>query len=138
MMPASAKAHDSHQDPRILVHSIVANRAPAAEVMLRGSVRPEANDEVQCRYAAAAMADLGWRPVIGQFALFKVSIEGVTYIGHTEDSAQHVARWPAGVEYPRARLTPTSLGRPELVGRLLVQNRRTGGHDFNSVSLSAV
>jgi hypothetical protein len=42
MMPTSAKAHDLYQDPRILLHSIVTNRAPAAEVMLRGSERPEA------------------------------------------------------------------------------------------------
>jgi hypothetical protein len=70
------------------------------------------------------MADLGWRPVIGQFALYVVTVGDVTYIGHTEDNAQHVARWPAGVEYLRARLTPTSLGPPEPVERLLVQNPR--------------
>jgi hypothetical protein len=49
-----------------------------------------------------------------------VDIAEVTYIGHDVDSnAQHVARWPAGEEYLRPSLTPTSLGPPEPVQRLL-------------------
>jgi hypothetical protein len=75
---------------------------------------------VQRRYAAAAAAHLGWRPVPGEFALFAVDITDVTYIGHDDQSnAQHVARWPAGQEYLRPSLTPTTLGAPTPVRRLL-------------------
>lgn len=56
----------------------------------------------------------------GEFTLFAVDITEVTYIGHDAGSnAQHVALWPADEEYLRPSLTPTSLGRPEPVRRLL-------------------
>jgi hypothetical protein len=123
MMPASAKARDLYRDPRILLHSIVTSPAPQAEIMMRGTVRAETAHEVHRRYAAAAGAHLGWRPVPGKFTLFAVDIDDVTYIGHDAGSnAQHVARWPAGEEYLRPSLTPTSLGPPEPVSRLLAQD----------------
>jgi hypothetical protein len=51
-----------------------------------------------------------------------VDVTDVTYIGHDAGSnAQHVARWPAGEEYLRASLTPTTLGPPRPVRRLLAQ-----------------
>ena len=37
MMPDSVKARDLHRDPRILLHSIVTNPAPQAEIMMRGN-----------------------------------------------------------------------------------------------------
>jgi hypothetical protein len=44
----------------------------------------------------------------------------VTYIGYdTETGAQHVVRWPGGAEYLRPSTTPTSLGPPQPVSRLL-------------------
>jgi hypothetical protein len=44
----------------------------------------------------------------------------VTYIGCDADaSGQHVARWPASVEYVWPSATPTSLGPPQPVRRLL-------------------
>src|SRR6266566_349903 len=120
MMPASAKARDLYRDPRILLHSIVTSPSPQAEIMMRGRVRGRTGDDVQRRYAAAVQAHLGWQPVPGEFALFAVDIDDVTYIGHdTGSNAQHVARWPAGEEYLRPSLTPTSLGPPEPVQRLL-------------------
>lgn len=120
MMPGSVKARDLHRDPRILVHSIVTNPAPQAEIMIRGTARIETDHDGQRHYAAAAQAHLGWRPVPGEFTLFSVDITEVTYIGHDAGSnAQHVARWPAGEEYLRPSLTPTSLGPPEPVRRLL-------------------
>jgi hypothetical protein len=123
MMPTSVKARDLRRDPRILLHSIVTNPAPRAEIMIRGTARIETDHDAQRRYAAAAEAHLGWRPVPGEFTLFSVDITEVTYIGHDAGSdAQHVARWPAGEEYLRPSLTPTSLGPPEPVRRLL-------GHD---------
>jgi hypothetical protein len=114
MMPASVKARDLYRDPRILLHSIVTSPSPQAEIMMRGTVRAETGDEAQLRYAAAVGAHLGWRPVPGEFALSAVDINDVTYIGHDAgSSAQHVARWPAGEEYLRPFLTPTSLGPPQ-------------------------
>ncbi len=122
MMPASAKARDLDRDPRILVHSIVTSPSPEAEIMMRGTVRPETAPDVQRSYAADVEAHLGWRPVPGEFALFSVAINDVTFIGHdAESNAQHVARWPAGEEYLRPSLTPTTLGSAEPVRRLLAQ-----------------
>ena len=122
MMPASAKARDLCRDPRILLHSIVTNPSPQAGIMMRGTVRAEPGDEVQRRYAAAVHAHLGWQPVPGQFTLFAADIDDVTYIGHdTRSNAQHVARWPAGQEYLRPSVTPTTLGPPQPVKRLLAQ-----------------
>lgn len=58
--------------------------------------------------------------MVGQFTLLRVDIRDVTYIGYeAETGAQHVARWPAGVEYLRPSTTPTSLGPPQPVTRLL-------------------
>jgi hypothetical protein len=120
MMPASTKARDLHRDPRILLHSIVTSPSPQAEIMMRGTVRAETARAIQRRYAAAAETRLGWRPVPGEFTLLTLDIGDVTYIGHdVETKAQHVARWPAGEEYLRRSLTPTSLGPREPVNRLL-------------------
>ena len=124
MMPGSVKARDLHRDPRILLHSIVTSPAPQAEIMIRGTARIETDHDGQRHYAAAAEAHLGWRPVPGEFTLFSVDITEVTYIGHDAgSSAQHVARWPAGEEYLRPSLTPTSLGPPEPVRRLLARHQ---------------
>jgi hypothetical protein len=123
MMPTSTKARDLNRDPRVLLHSIVTSPAPHAEIMMRGTVRLETGPDVQRCYAAAVAARLGWQPVAGEFTLFAVDIHDVTYIGHDAASnAQHVARWPAGQEYLRPSLTPTSLGPPEPVQRLLTQD----------------
>ena len=120
MMRASAKAKDLARDPRILLHSIVTGPGPAPEVKVRGTVRAEQDHDVQRRYAAAVSAQIGWRPIVGEFALLVVDVEDVTYIGYDADtSGQHVARWPAGQEYVRPSVTPTSLGPPQPVRRLL-------------------
>jgi hypothetical protein len=120
MMQTSTKAGDLHRDPRILLHSLVTGPEAAAEIKVRGTVRAEAGQEVHERYAAAAGAELGWQPVVGRFTLFAVDVTDVTYIGFDpETGAQHVARWPAGVEYVRPATTPTSLGPPQPVRRLL-------------------
>jgi hypothetical protein len=120
MMRTSMKAHDLHRDPRIVLHSLVNGPQAAPEVKVRGSAVEETDREVQERYATAAAAELGWRPVVGEFTLFRVDVHDVTYIGYdTESGAQHVARWPANVEYLRPSTTPTSLGPPQPVTRLL-------------------
>jgi len=120
MMQTSMKARDLRRDPRILLHSLVNGPEAAPEVKVRGTVVEETDVDVQERYATAAAAELGWRPVVGQFTLFGVDVRDVTFIGFdAETGAQHVARWPAGVEYLRPSTTPTSLGLPQPVTRLL-------------------
>jgi len=120
MMPGSAKAQDLARDPRLVVHSIVTSPAPTAEIMVRGVARAETDGGRQQRYAVAVRDSLGWEPVPGEFALFAVDIQDVTYIGHDPGStAQHVARWPAGEEYLRPALTPTTLGPRTPLRRLL-------------------
>ena len=120
MMSTSAKVMDLARDRRIVLHSIVTGPQPAAEVKVRGIVRAEHDRDVQRRYAAAVSARIGWQPVVGEFTLFRVDVEDVTYIGFDADTnGQHVARWPAGTEYVRPSVTPTSLGPPHPVRRLL-------------------
>ncbi len=120
MMRGSAKAHDLARDPRIVLHSIVTGPEAAAEIKLRGTVRTETSRDTQQRYADAAAAELGWRPVPGEFTLFVVDVGDVTYIGYdVATGSQHVARWPAGEEYLRPATTATSLGPRQPVRRLL-------------------
>jgi len=120
MMRTSAKVMDLARDRRIVLHSIVTGPEPAAEVKLRGTVRPEEDRHVQRHYAAAVSAAIGWTPVVGEFSLFAVDVDDVTYIGYdAATKGQHVARWPSGVEYVRPSVTPTSLGPPHPVRRLL-------------------
>jgi hypothetical protein len=127
MMRSSTKALDLARDPRILLHSIVTGPEAAAEIKVRGTVRAETSPDVQRLYAETVAAEIGWRPVVGQFTLFAVDIEDVTYIGYdAESSAQHVARWPAGLEYLRPSITPTSLGPRETVRRLLGPEKQPG------------
>ncbi len=120
MMTASAKARDLGRDPRILLHSIIGSPEPDAEIKMRGTARVENDGAVQQRYAATVAAEIGWQPVVGQFTLFRVDIDDVTYISYEPESgAQHLARWPADIEYLRPTTTPTSLGPPQPVRRLL-------------------
>ena len=62
---------------------------------------------------------LGWRPVVGHFALFGIDLVSVTVIGSDPKTGdQHVARWPQRDKYLRAATTPTSLGPPTDVHRI--------------------
>jgi hypothetical protein len=120
MMRTSAKVMDLARDRRLVLNSIVTGPEPAAEVKVRGTARAEHDPDVQRRYAAAVSAGIGWRPVVGEFTLFAVDVADVTYIGYDADtSGQHVVRWPARVEFVRPSVTPTSLGPPHPVRRLL-------------------
>jgi hypothetical protein len=120
MMRGSAKAHDLARDPRIVLHSIVTGPEAGVEVKVRGTARAETSRGTQEQYAEAAAAELGWRPVPGEFSLFAVDVGDVTYIGYdVATGAQHVARWPAGEEYLRPPTTPTSLGPRQPVRRML-------------------
>jgi hypothetical protein len=120
MMRTSAKALDLDRDPRIVLNSIVIGPEPAAEVKIRGTAHAESNRAVQQRYATAVAAEIGWQPVLGQFTLFRIDIDDVTYIGYDPDThGQHVAQWPPCTEYLRPATTPTSLGPRQPADRLL-------------------
>ena len=128
MMWTSAKVADLNRDPRIQLHSIITGPQAATEVKVRGTARAEASRDVQQQYAAEAARQLGWRPVVGEFALFAIDVGDVTVIGYdTKTGAQYVARWPEGQEYLRPSTTPTSLGPPRPVRRMVSRMlRRTG------------
>jgi hypothetical protein len=120
MMPGSAKVADLDRDPRLQLHSIISGPEAATEIKLRGRVRREHDRAVQERYAAKVTAELPWAPVVGDFALFAVDIDDVTYVGFAPASGdQHVARWPQGEEYLRSAISDTKLGPRHPVRRVL-------------------
>jgi pyridoxamine 5'-phosphate oxidase-like protein len=122
MMWGSRKAADLLRDPRLLVHSIVTSRdGGEGEVKLRGTARTVADRDIQARYAEAAAERLGWRPEVGQFHLFAVDIDDVSFIRYEDATGdQFLARWPAGEEFVRRGTTATSVGDPEPLDDLLV------------------
>ena len=121
MMRGSAKTRDLGRNPRIVLNSVITSPSPPAEIKVRGTTRAVTQQDQQERYAAAVCEQIGWQPVVGQFTLFIVQVADVTYIGsEPETGAQHVARWPPSKEYIRPQLTPTSLGPPQTVSRLLI------------------
>ncbi|MBO0731103.1 MAG: pyridoxamine 5'-phosphate oxidase family protein [Acidimicrobiaceae bacterium] len=119
MMGTSMKTRDLRRDRRIVLNSIVTD-PQATELKVRGTVHPHDEPATQQHYATTVAAALGWEPVVGHFALFTIDIDDFTYIGYDPDTGgQHVARWPPSVEYVRPATTPTSLGTPQPVRRLL-------------------
>jgi hypothetical protein len=120
MMSGSAKRRDLGRDPRVVLNSVITSPSPPAEIKIRGTAGAVTERDRQERYAAAVRHQLGWQPVVGQFTLFIIDVADVTYIGSEPGTgAQHVAYWPSGEEYIRPQLTPTSLGPPQAVSRLL-------------------
>jgi Pyridoxamine 5'-phosphate oxidase len=119
MLWGSRKAADLRADDRILVHNIVTTReGQPGEVKVRGHAAPVEDADRRDRYRAAVAA-LGWQPVEPWFHLFVVDVAEVTSISYAGDGDQHVARWPAGVEFVRRATSPTSVGDPEPVSDLL-------------------
>jgi len=115
MLLGSTKAQDLLRDPRVLVHSVITGRDGAeGEFKLRGTVRERTDPELQRRYAAAVAESLGWRPVPGEFHLFTVDIDDVTFIRYEDATGdQFVTRWPPGGEFVRRGTSATTLGPPE-------------------------
>jgi Pyridoxamine 5'-phosphate oxidase len=117
MLWQSRKAADLMRDPRILVHSVVTGRdGGEGEFKIRGTARSEQDPAVQRRYADSVAGSLGWAPEPGQFHLFAVSIEEVTFIRYDDATGdQHVAMWPPAREFIRRGTSATSVGQPEPV-----------------------
>lgn len=122
MMRGSTKARDLLRDPRILVHSVITSRdGGEGEFKVRGIARPEADLNVQERYAAAVGQALGWRPVPGEFHLFAVDIDDVTFVRYDDATGdQFVTRWPPGSEFVRRGTSATTVGPPEPHRDLLI------------------
>lgn len=123
MMWESKKAADLLRDPRILVHSVIADRDGGdGEFKIRGTARAENDAAIQGRYATAVARSLGWDPTVGWFHLFEVSVEHVTYIRYDPVAEhQHVAMWPPAREFTRHHDTATSLGAPQPSADILVE-----------------
>ena len=115
MLWQSTKAADLIRDPRVLVHGVVASRdGRDGEFKVRGQARTEQDSSVQGRYAAAVGRALGWKPEVGQFHLFAVDIDHVSYLRYDDATGdQFVTQWPPGREYVRRGTTATSVGQPE-------------------------
>lgn len=118
-MMASPKVEDLRRDPRILVRSVITAPGGEIEILVRGHARLVTDRAVEQRYANAVAATLHWRPELGLFTLFRVDLQEVTYIYFDEPGDQHLARWPAGIEYRRKKLTPTSYGPREPASGIL-------------------
>ncbi|HEX2381215.1 MAG TPA: pyridoxamine 5'-phosphate oxidase family protein [Acidimicrobiales bacterium] len=115
MMWQSRKAADLLIDDRILVHSIVTGPdGDHGEIKIRGRATPVDDPDLRKHYCDAVQS-LGWRPVEPYFHLFVVDIGDMTSIRYAKSGDQHVARWPARVEFIRRETSPTSVGEPEPV-----------------------
>lgn len=121
MLLNSTKALDLARDPRILVHSVVTGRdGSAGEFKVRGTARAETDPSVQRRYAEAVAGALGWHPTPGEFHLFAVDLDDVTFIRYVDATGdQFVTRWPRGGEFVRRGTSTTTLGVPEPHDELL-------------------
>jgi hypothetical protein len=109
----------------VLVHSVVTRpEGDEGEVKLRGTVRPETAGDVQQRYADAVSAALGWSPEVGRFHLFAVAVEQVTYLRYDHATGdQYLVLWPPGTEQVRRGTGATTVGDPEPVRGVLVEER---------------
>ena len=119
MLWGSRKAADLLRDPRILVHNTVRSREGTdGEYKVRGLAVPELDLGVQHRYADVVKAQIGWDPVPGEFHLFRVDIDDVTFIRYENPGDQFVARWPAQNEFVRRATSATRVGDPEALDDL--------------------
>jgi hypothetical protein len=109
------KARDLHRDPRVLVHSIVTSRdGGGGEFKVRGRAVRQDDLELNARIAEVIAEELGWRPEVGKFHLFRIEVEDVTFIhwdGRNND--QYLSRWPEGREQVRRGTSATSNAPPE-------------------------
>ena len=76
MMPRSYKAKDLIRDPRLSLHSAVADRmASDGEFKLHGRARRASEDKDECqRYCKGMLEKIGWSPEGMPFELFAVEV----------------------------------------------------------------
>lgn len=117
----STKTRDLRRDARVLVHSIVTSRdGTDGEYKIRGRATLETDPDLIARAAETIARELGWRPEVGKFDLFRIDIDDITFIRWAGDNDQYVTRWPAGSEVVRRGTPATSVGPSEPVSELLV------------------
>jgi len=79
MMPRSVKVVDLRKDPRVCLHSSVADREAIEEVKLHGRVREVDDAGEREAYCKSLEAKIGWSPEGMEFALFAVEIESAAH-----------------------------------------------------------
>ena len=110
----SYKAQDLLRDPRTLVQSIVTNRdGREGQYKVRGIAVRETDPALNARVAETIAQELGWRPVVGKFNLFRVDVEDIAFIRWGDNNDQYLTRWPHGGEQVRRGTSATSVGPPE-------------------------
>jgi hypothetical protein len=96
MMYRSTKALDLRRDPRVLVHSVVSDRAGnEGEAKVYGYARSVDEPDERELYGQALYAQIGWRPE-GDFDLFAVDIVQTTVQRFFEDGRQTTSVWRPG------------------------------------------
>ncbi len=92
------------------------------EVKLRGTAESVDDAPLQRRYAAAVTAELGWKPQVGRFHLFRVELDDVTYLRYDDASGdQYLVRWPELEEVVRRGTSATTVGLAEPVHDVLIE-----------------
>ena len=88
--------------------TVLSRAATAGKASSRFVAAPgrESSPELQCRYAAAVTASLGWAPEPGRFHLFRIDIDEVTFIRYDDATGDQYVR-PCG-----RRLVSSSAGAP--------------------------
>lgn len=95
MMASSLKAKDLLRDPRLTVHSAVADRHQSqGEFKLHGQARPVIDAQERERYCLALKAAISWCPE-GPFPLFAVCLESAALF-RTLEKSREVELWRAG------------------------------------------
>jgi len=100
MMWQSTKAKDLLRDPRVLVHSIISDRAGTeGEFKLRGRARDVRDADVREAYAKALFEKIGWRPEGEEWHLFTVDVEHAALIVF-DGEQKRVQVWPGPASVP--------------------------------------
>ncbi len=95
MMPRSHKVADLRRDPRVSLHSPVADRTATEELKLHGRVREVLDEGERKAYCEGLFAKIGWSPESMDFALFALEIETAAHFSQAEGN-RVVARFRAG------------------------------------------
>jgi hypothetical protein len=94
MMWRSMKALDLLRDPRILVHSVIANREGSeGEFKIRGRAIEITDLDERELYCATLEKKINWRPKEPEFHVFAVDIDNAV-LQWFEGATRHTQIWP--------------------------------------------
>lgn len=86
MMWQSKKARDLQRDPRIVVHSVTANREGTdGDVKLYGRVREILDPDTRRAFRDAIKARIDWAPDEPEYHLFALDVESAAFLVFGED-----------------------------------------------------